>query len=243
MKRYRGLVCLLLGTMLLSGCQEAPYELTKEEEALIVSYSTHVVSKFNIYQKDGLTYVADKEEETEVVTEAATEQAEDTTEAVQNTDNASGVTPETATDTEEAGVVATIASVFEETGLKMTYTGYEITDSYMDSSSYAAKPSYGKQFLIISVNVANETEEAIEFNNFGSGITYSAKFKMDSGKRYNAASVMTLASKEFSTYEGTIEAQSAVDMVLIFEIPAEVAEIDELILKINRNEEIFEINL
>lgn len=241
MKRYRGLVLLLMGTMLFSGCQEAPYELTEEEEALIVSYSTHVVSKYNIYQKDGLTYVADKEE-TEIATEteASTQKAEDNTENAQNP----GMAPEAGVeDTEEAGVEATFASVFEDTGLVITYEGYEIADSYMDSSSYAAKPSIGKQFLILKLNVENQTEEAVEFNSFGSGTSYSAKFMMDSGKRYNAGSVMTLASKEFSTYEGAIEAQTVVEMVLLFEIPAEVAEIDDLILKINRNDEVFEINL
>ena len=241
MKRYRGLALLMIGTMLFSGCQEAPYELTEEEEALIVSYSTHVVSKYNIYQKDGLTYVAEKEEtEAATETEITTEKQEESTEAMKP----EGVPGEADTvATEEAGEVMTFESVYADTGLTVSYTGYEIADSYMDSSSYAAKPSYGKQFLIINVKVENLTEEAIELNNFGSGATYKANFKMDSGKRYNAASVLSLASKEFSTFEGTIEPESAVEMVFLFEIPTEVTAIEDLIFKVNRNDENFEINL
>ena len=62
-KKWRGIILLLLGCLMLTGCGEAPYELTDEEQQLIVSYSAHVVSKFNRYQKDGLTHVPNLEEE------------------------------------------------------------------------------------------------------------------------------------------------------------------------------------
>lgn len=238
-KKYQGLLLLMLGGLLLSGCGEAPYELTEEEEALIVSYSAHVVSKYNIYQKDGLVYVADDvEEEVETETEAATEAEEDTQSSAQMT----GSTGSSAESAEEA-VTATLSSIYADTGLTISYAGCEVADSYMDSSAYAAKPSNGKGFLVLYFTVKNQAEEAIEFNNFGSGISYSARYEMESGKLYNAPSVMTLVSNEFSTYEGTIEPQEAVEMVLLFEIPLETTEVDSLILKINRNAKVFEINL
>ena len=238
-KRYRGLMLLMLGSLLFSGCQEAPYELTEEEEALIVNYSTHVVSKFNIYQKNGLTYVADKEEsETEVDTEAVL----DTEASGENNANSSGTVSGSSENAEET-VAATLTSIYEDTGLTITYAGHEIMDSYMESSAYAAKPSNGKTFLVLNLQVENQTEEAITFNNFGSGTSYSARYQMETGKMYNAPSVMTLMSKEFSTYEGTIEPQTTVEMVLLFEIPIETTEVDSLILKIDRNGKVFEINL
>lgn len=238
-KKYRGLLFLMLGSLLLTGCQEAPYELTEDEEALIVSYSTHVVSKFNIYQKNGLAYVADKEEEveeTEVIADTDVQQS------TENSETIAGTTGGGVNDTEEA-IAATLSTIYADTGLTITYTGNEITDAYMDSSAYAAKASNGKTFLVLNLLVENETEETVTFNNFGSGTSYSAKFEMESGKMYNAPSVMTLVSKEFSTYEGTIEPGTSVEMVLLFEIPADTTEVDSVILKINRNGEIFEINL
>lgn len=238
-KRYHGLVLLMLGSLVLGGCQEAPYELTEAEEALIVSYSSHIVSKYNIYQKDGLVYVADMSEEetvsTETVTEADTEQESVSSEVV--SDNVSS------TENIEETIKAALSAIYEDTGLSISYAGCQVADSYMDSSAYAARPSAGKAFLVLKLNVANETEEAIDFNNFGTGTTYSAKFVMESGSLYHAPSVISLVSNEFSTYEGTIESQSNVEMVLLFEIPADVTEIDSLILKIDRNAKVFEINL
>ena len=236
-KKYRGLLLLMLGTLVLGGCQEAPYELTEAEEALIVSYSSHVVSKYNIYQKDGLVYVADREEDTkkpaDVTTEADTEKEPVSTETVSG--NAGGSTEET--------TKAALSAIYEDTGLVISYDKCEIADSYMDGSAYAARPSVGKSFLILHLAVENQTEEAIEFHNFGSGIGYSVKFQMEDEKWYHAPSVISLVSNEFSTYEGIVEAQNKTDMVLLFEIPQEVMEINSLILKIDRNGKVFEINL
>ena len=67
-KKCCGLI-LVLAVLMLTGCsQEALYELTEEEQQLIVNYSAHMVSKFNTYQKDGLTYVP-QEDESEVIIE------------------------------------------------------------------------------------------------------------------------------------------------------------------------------
>ena len=66
---------------------------------------------------------------------------------------------------------------------------------------------------------------------------------MDEEKWYHAPSVISLVSNEFSTFEGTISAGEAKDMVLLFEIPLETSEISNLTLKINRNGKSFEINL
>lgn len=236
-KKYHGLLLLMLGTLVFGGCQEAPYELTETEEALIVSYSSHIVSKYNIYQKDGLVYVADKEEETkkpaDVPTEADTENESVSTEVVSG--DAGGSTEET--------VKGTLGSIYEDTGLVISYEKCEIADSYMDGNLYAARPSVGKKFLILHFNVDNQTEEDIEFYNFGSGTGYSVKFQMEEGKGYHAPSVISLVSNEFSTYEGIIEAQKVADMVLLFEIPQESTEISSLSLKIDRNGKVFEINL
>lgn len=239
-KRYRGLLLLMLGALVFGGCQEAPYELTEEEEALIVSYSSHIVSKYNIYQKDGFAYVADEKEEvkmpTETVTEIRTEQESVSSEVI--SDNGG----ESKENVEEA-IKTALSAIYEDTGLMVSYEGCQITDSYMDGSAYAARPSFGKKFLVLKLNVENQTLENIDFQNFGSGGGYSVKFLMDSGNWYHAPSVISLVSNEFSTYEGEIGAQSSVEMVLLFEVPIEVTEINSLILKIDRNEEVFEINL
>ena len=247
-KKYRGIVLLLLGSLMLSGCgmQEAAYDLTEEEQQLIVSYSAHVVSKFNTCQKDGLTYVAETDEtilestETEVVPETETETEQEQSTEVVNSE-ADGVVENT--EIEEPVEETTFDSVFADTGLTFTYLGNEVTASYMEDDTYAVNAGLGRSLFVVKLKVENQTEEAITIDNMTSGDIYSAKYVMESGKLYNAKSVMTLLINDFTTYEGIVEPQSAVEMVIVFEIPASTTAIDEFELNIERNEKNFRINL
>ena len=69
---------LCAATLLLGGCGEAPYELTESEESLIVNYASQAVAKFNIKQKDGLTYVdvSALEEDTQETEEPESQETE-----------------------------------------------------------------------------------------------------------------------------------------------------------------------
>ncbi len=245
-ERVRGALLLLLGSLMLSGCgmQEAPYELTEEEQQLIVSYSSHVVSKFNKYQKDGLTYipesaVEEEEEPTEVENIPETEKTEENTEDV-STEVVGDVQD---TEVEEPAVETTLDTVFVDMGLSFTYLGNEVTSSYMTDSTYAVNAGIGKKLLVLKVKVENLTEEAVAIDNLASGDVYSAKYIMESGTKYHAKAVMTLLLNDFTTYEGTLEPQAAEEMVIVFEIPAETEVVEAVELKIERNDNIFQINL
>jgi len=235
-----------LGCLMLSGCgmQEAPYELTEEEQKLIVSYSAHVVSKFNNYQKDGLTFVPEiKEEEPELPVETIPESEEP--ENLPNfgmTEDGTGSTSGESVP-EEPAAQATLSSIYAETGLNITYLGNEVTDSYMQDSTYAVNAGYGKKLLVVKLNVENLTEEAAEMHNLTSGDTFSANFEMDSESKYNAKSVLTLLANDFTTFDGTIEPQTAVEMVMVFEVPAETEMVEGIVLKVNKNGKSFQINL
>lgn len=245
--KWRGILLVMLGCLMLTGCGEAPYELTDEEQQLIVSYSAHVVSKFNRYQKDGLTHVPNLEEEladeqeivpeTEVVPE--TEQPEENTESLQPESGEVIESTEVVEPTEET----TFDSVFADSGLTFTYVGNEVTASYMEDDTYAVNAGFEKKLLVLKLKVENLTEEAIVVDNLSSEDVFSAKYMLESGKTYHAKSVMTLLLNDFTTYEGTIEPQASVDMVIVFEIPAETESVEEIELKIEKNGEKFQINL
>ena len=227
---------------MLTGCGEAPYELTDEEQQLIVSYSAHVVSKFNRYQKDGLTYVPDEEEvtDTEVVPPTPdTEVQEENTEAVTPDDNGTVADTESEAPAEQT----TMSTVYADMGLQFTYLGNEVTASYMESDTYAVNAGLGKHLLVLKFNVENQTEEAIVVDNMSSKDVFSAKYVMESGKAYNAKAVMTLLMNDFTTYEGTLEPKTAVEMVIVFEIPAETTVVEAVELKIERESNFYQINL
>ena len=41
--------------LLLGGCGTQMYDLSEDEENLVVQYSAHILAKYNIEQKDGMT--------------------------------------------------------------------------------------------------------------------------------------------------------------------------------------------
>lgn len=246
-KKWRGIILLLLGCLMLTGCGEAPYELTDEEQQLIVSYSAHVVSKFNRYQKDGLTHVPNLEEELADEQEVVPE-TEEVPETETETEQPENLTPEggeitETTEVEEPANETTLDSVFADMGLTFTYLGNEVTASYMEDDTYAVNASLGKNLLVLKLKVENLTEEAIIVDNMAVADEYSAKYVMESGKTYNAKSVMTLLLNDFTTYEGTIEPQAALEMVIVFEIPLETTAVEEVELKIKKSGKNFQINL
>ena len=53
-KEMRLLAVLSVITLLLSGCGTELYEMTDEEEALVVQGAAYMLSKHNIFQKDGM---------------------------------------------------------------------------------------------------------------------------------------------------------------------------------------------
>ena len=55
--RIKMMAAVMAATMLLGGCGDALYDLTDDEENVIVNYAAHIVTKYNTYQREGLTYV------------------------------------------------------------------------------------------------------------------------------------------------------------------------------------------
>ena len=80
--RIKMMAAVMAATMLLGGCGDALYDLTDDEENVIVNYAAHIVTKYNTYQREGLTYVSPEEpEETqEDVTVPQTPETQDASE-------------------------------------------------------------------------------------------------------------------------------------------------------------------
>lgn len=233
-KRCYGVI-LVIAAVLLTGCGEAPYELTEKEQKLIVNYSAHVVSKYNMYQMDGLSHVLEGQETSE------TEKTETPESSAQQEESVSGGGAGAAV--LEDGVQETLEAIYADTGLTVSYAGHEITDTYVESDIYALKPSHGKVFAVLNLLAENVTEETVVVNNMAAGDTFSLNCTLDTGDIWNTPAVLSLLTNEFLTYEGSIEPGAAEELVLIFEIPAGTVSIENLVLKINKNNNIYEINL
>lgn len=220
--RVQMMAAAAAAAMLLGGCGEAPYELTKEEENIVVNYAAHVLAKYNKYQKDGLTYVLEEEPAGEpVIEEAAEEPAEISDTAPESTE--AGYT---AGETENTDLAETAAlqDIFGMDGLNIAYVGARIADSYTESDYYALNPDPGKFFLIVGIDVSNTSDAAVNLNILGSMPQFTATVNQN----ITSASEVTILTEDFSTYEGTIEAGETVETVLLFQIPDTVSTIDSL---------------
>ena len=238
-KRVRAVLACLAGTVFLCGCTTAPYQLTEQEESIIVSYASHVVSKYNIYQGDGLVYVR-QEEESEAVEEIA--DTELPLEEEENESNpVSGASGEGAVDA--AAEAVDINAVFGAENLHISFQGNEIRKSYVEDSVYAVDASAGKNYLVLNFDITNVGDSEIMLDIMSQNPKISVRYLDEEGTEKNAVEAVTFLTNDLSTYEGVIAAGESSTAVLLFEIPESTSLVSELVLKVRINEKNYKINL
>ncbi len=231
-------VCLAACTLLLSGCGTQMYELTAEEEDIIVHYAAYVVAKHNIQQKDGVSNVVVTDEELEDVEENVEPETELGEEVVGGGEDISG---ETTSETQE--VDDTTVSLAEVIGhasdLTVTYTGSYVADNYIEGAAYSVDAATGKTFYVMQFTLTNTTAGDVAVNN----AAINPIFKLVSGD-VNVKSEVTFLTYDFSTYVGTIPAGQSVETILLFEVNEAQAEgILEPILQITVDNETKNVKL
>jgi len=124
-----------------------------------------------------------------------------------------------------------MATATGDDDFSITYTGYEVTDSYPTSGEdilLAIDAAPGKVFLVTKYSVTNNSSQTEELDMFSK----QAKFKIKlNGTNYK--SQYTLLLDDLSMYKGEIDAGATIDTVLIFEIPeAAVSDMGDMVLSI-----------
>ena len=72
-KRIKIMASVLAAATVMTGCGTKIYDMTDEEQQLIVNYSAYALSKHNIYQPDGMTSATETETEEQDTSAAETE--------------------------------------------------------------------------------------------------------------------------------------------------------------------------
>ena len=240
-KKVSLIAACMAGAMMFSGCSmmKTPYDLTEEEEAIIVNYAAHVVSKFNNYQGDGLTYVLEEEpeEETEVPEEVAATEDTETSEEVSG-----GAVSGEATDAVVESA-ADLNQVFGTDALTISYTGYEIKPSFTDPDTYALDAAAGKTYLILYIDIANSSEQDVVLDNLTAGPSFKVTFTDQNGENIRASAYTTILLSDFSTYTETVAAGAVNEAVLLFEVPDSVTAAEQIVVQVNINGTTYAINL
>ncbi len=195
---------LIAASLMLGGCGTEVYELTADEEALIVNAAAYYVAKYNVYQKDGVSNVYIDETESEESEESTTQKPEDS----DNSNNS--VT---------SNVISIAEAVGISDGLKVTYVGSSVADHVDEGSSYSVDAGAGFTFYIMTFKIENTATQDITVNN----AVKLPVFKLTSGKISTKSSISFL-STDFSTYQGTIGPGESVETVLLFKINASDAD-------------------
>lgn len=209
MKKHRrflamGLVCV---SLLLSGCGTSLYELTADEEALIVKYAAHFVAKHNIYQKDGIS-IEVAEDETEI----------DDSQTPGDTENP------------EPGEVDKDPSIGEALNLPK---GISLVhqESYVANNitipGYSVGTEEGFTFYILKFQMKNDTDAAIDVDIFSKNVS----FKLTSGKTVLTSKNDPIVS--LTSYVGSVKAGESVEVYLLFKVKeADASKISDPIIEL-----------
>lgn len=191
--------------MFLTGCGTELYELTAEEENLIIHSAAYFVAKHNIQQKDGVNGypLPDSfEEESE---------SED-----QSTEDGSGSNSEEDKKSEDMTALAEL--IGHKDTLKITYVGSQVTKTYKEGSAYLVDAKEGKTFYVMKFKLTNITGEDVVVDNASK--SPQVKLVCDA---VTAKSEVTFLMSDFSTYQGTVKEGEAVETILLFEVSEKVA--------------------
>lgn len=219
---------VMMTAMMMSGCGEEAYTLTDSEKDLIVDYSAHVVTKYNTYQKEGLTYVweDDTEDEADVMQAQTTESTG--ADVVSEAGTAEAVPEDTAENEEMvyAANAVTLDDFFGMSGIEMDYVGARLAIQYAEDDYYVLYPDSDKQYLVLGFDITNTGEAVAYVNN----LEKSAKFQAVLNDEKTVSSELTLLLDDFSTFEATLKPGETRETVLLFQVPATITSVDKLSL-------------
>lgn len=231
-KRMQFLTILLASTVVLGGCGTSLYELTDDEEDLIVSAAAQAVAKHNIFQMDGIT---DVEPETEPQMQENT--TEQDTQQVQEETNTNTHTGGTKTDTQTKEIAL---SDLLGKNLKVSYKGYSTASSYQEGDYFSVNATSGKTLIIMNINVKNTGKKSIKIDMLSKDVTFYGCFNGTD----RIVEKKILSTKNLSTYQGKIKPGKSIKMVLAFEVSKKQAdEISTQDLQVEMDGQMYQVTM
>ena len=200
---------LTIFTVVLAGCSEKLSELTPGERDAIVSYSAHLVTKYNINQKKGFVYLDE-----ETIQKMKTNQQSNTP-----------VTPTIPTDSEDdnqngnqtgaANKTVTAKEAMGLSGINATVTGMDLADSFTgENGAFNITPSEGNKLLWINVQLTNETNAPIMVDVLSS----TMRFFIRVNGKVESSSMVTILHEDLSTLQKELAAGEKLDTMLFFQV-------------------------
>ena len=144
MKYKKQVLCglMLCFCLCMTGCGKL-YVMTDDEENQVVLYAAKMVSKYNRAQDTGYSYVSDEHKDKQKDTD------------VGQSDDAS------VDETQQEKTQMTLSDAIGIAGISFSYQGYDISSSYESTDVAIPDAGEGYSYLILHVQVANTTDQAV----------------------------------------------------------------------------------
>ncbi len=209
--RIRIIAISFMTVLLVCGCEQV-IELTPDEESVIVNYSAHIISKYNVTGTEGYRFVLETPGETEETEEESTEYTEEENTDEESADNVPQSAGETDAAPEEPELPAAeaFAKALNLSGCTLVCTGGEFTDIY--ESVY---PEYGNKLMVLHFTLENSGDESLDINILQTGPV----FRVSLNGADAVTADITLLPDDLSTFMGTVGAHENRELVLLFQIP------------------------
>lgn len=196
---------LTVFTVVLSGCAEKLTELTPSERDAIVSYSAHLVTKYNSNQKKGFVYLDE-----ETIQKMKTSKQSSTpvtpiipTDSSNQNGNQTGSTTKSVTAKEAMGIA----------GINAVITGINLADSFMGANgAFDITPSEGMKLLWLNIQLTNETNAPIMVDVLSSEM----RFTIQVNGKAESGSMVTILDNDLTTIQKSMAAGEKLDTTLFF---------------------------
>lgn len=219
------------------GCGDEVYELTEEEESVIVHYSSHAVTKFNKKQSEGIRNVAaleaqmaaaleeekNKQEEEQEPETTADDKKEDQQQPQTDQANPSDTPQET------QKTYVSLNQALQLGGIDAIYKNYKIASVYKETESYIVSAGSGNDLLVLTVNLKNNGSKAAKCDI----LSKMPSFRLTVNGELSVSADTTILLNDLGTYQGRIKAGGTKKTVLIFQVQhGAVKKIDSMELEV-----------
>lgn len=220
MKKWNrlGIICIMSAALPMAACGVTGVELTEEQNSQIVEYAAGLLLKYDANYHGRLVQGADLEEN-QVEEEAPATEPEEP--AVENVSEETSV--EDVAEEQEVVVERQIEEFYGIDGISISYTGYELKDTYPDASGddlvFSMNASAGCKLVVLNFNVTNVSGQDINLDM----VSIDSKFRISINDASPKYALTTMLMNDLSSYIGTIPAGASENLVLVCEIPEEEA--------------------
>lgn len=219
----KSLIFLMITAFLLSGCGTQMPEMTEQESELVAEYAVGLLMKYNVRHQSRLLNDAQLARELERLENLAAQKKAAQTEKERPKEESSQEDVQSDVITKPAVSGKYIEEFYGIEGISVRYQGYEVADSYPNSGEelyFMMQANSGKKLLVLKFRAQNLTQEDKTMDM----ISIMPRFKVSvNGERAQYA-LSTLLSDDLANYKGTIAAGGTKELVLMAEIPEEMAD-------------------